>query len=155
MPHISDGVIAWCDGLQTMLTRGGGIGDGGCWGHRCDRSRAAACLQQLAMQLSNREQHIQGHFAHIRQVAAQEAHPKPLNASQVQPTRAVTLAKEALQSVFLILLHPNSIMRQTLHHLFSAAQHLQPGQDTALPWVRTSPTNTGLQAGNGSNAVTS
>ena len=81
LPDVSDGVMAWCDGLQTVLTGGGWIGDGGCWGDRCDRSRAAACLQQLAMQLPNREQHIQGYFAYFCQVAAQEAHPKPLNAS--------------------------------------------------------------------------
>ena len=37
------------------------------------------------MQLPNGEQHIQGSFAHINQVAAQEAHPQPLNAGQVKP----------------------------------------------------------------------
>jgi hypothetical protein len=51
---------------------------------------------------------------------------QPLNMSQVQPERAVTSVKEALQSVCPMLLHPKSIMWQALHHLFSAAQHLQP-----------------------------
>lgn len=55
---------------------------GWCWS---DRVRAAASTQQLAMQLTHGEQHIQSSPAHLHQMTAQEAHTQALNPGQIQP----------------------------------------------------------------------